>query len=447
MQFEIEDLGAVRKRVQFEIPARNVDSTYAVVYNQIAQKASLPGFRKGKVPVSHIRKLYADQAQFDVTQRLIESGWKHLLDENEEVVPLSEPELDADAVVAGQAFKFTMTFDVAPTFELSPVDGLSLEKEAWVASEAVVDKELEHLAGQFPTFSDVEGRDEAQLGDKVILDYAGSIEGEAFQGGTADDAELELGSGRFIPGFEEKLVGCKVGASLEVEVPFPEDYPAEHLAGKPAVFACTIKSIQEKKIPSVGPELAEAVGEENLDSLKAKMKEEIEGRFNRRAEGEARESLRKLVGDQYDFEVPASLLTASMDDRRNQLRADAIQSGKEEAEADAEAGEKIEEERENVTRDIRAHLVLDSFSTQEKVEVSDQDVFAEIQDIARTTGPYGMQIMQMYQDPNRRAALARRMRHDKVLDFLLTQANVTTVDRDVPANDAEHDEHAHSDDE
>jgi len=281
----------------------------------------------------------------------------------------------------------------------------------------------------------------------VILDYAGSIDGEAFQGGTAEDAELELGSGRFIPGFEEKLVGRKVGESLEVEVPFPEDYPAEHLAGKPAIFACTLKAIQEKKLPSIGPELAEAVGEDNLENLKAKMKEEIEGRFNRRGDGEARESLRKLVGGQYDFEVPPSLLSASMDDRRNQLRADAIQSGKEEGEADAEAAEKIEEERENVTLDIRAHLVLDKFSSRENIDVSEQEVFGEIQNIARTTGAYGMQIMQMYQDPNRRAALARRMRHDKVLDFLLTQANVTSVDREVPAHDCEHEGHAHSEDE
>ncbi len=285
------------------------------------------------------------------------------------------------------------------------------------------------------------------MGDKVILDYAGAIEGEAFQGGTAEDAELELGSERFIPGFEQQIVGQKVGESFDVEVPFPDEYPAEHLAGKQAVFACTLKAIQEKKIPAVGQELAEAVGEENIETLTTKMKEEIESRFNRRAAGEARDALRKLIGGQYDFQVPDSLLNASMDDRRNQLRAEAIQSGKEEAEADAEAAEKIEEERENVTTDIRAHLVLDSFSKREDVDVSDQDVFAEIQNIAQTTGPYGMQIMQMYQDPNRRAALKRRMRHDKVLDFLLTQVNVTTVDQSVPAPDSEHDEHAPAADE
>ncbi len=438
MQFDIKDKSTVRKEVRIEVPAPQVDSAFATVYNQIAQKVSLPGFRKGKVPISHVRKVYADQALVDVTQRIIEKAWRKLLEDHADLIPLSEPDLDANPVVAGQPFSFTMSFDVAPKVELKSVAELSVERESWTASEEVVQYHLGQLAEQYPTFTVPADREVAAIGDKVTFDYSGSIDGEVFAGGTAQDQDLELGSGQFIPGFEEQIVGQKVGDDFNVEVPFPEDYHAENLAGKNAVFACTLKAISEKSVPEVGPALAEAVGEESIEALTANMKTNIEEDFNRRSDGVSRETLRKMVGGQYDFEVPASLLEASLEDRRNQLRSEAIQSGEATADANVDVDSKLEEARDDVVLDLRAHLVLDEYASREEINITDQEVFGEIRKIAQTTGPYAMQIMQMYQDPNRRAALARRMRHDKVLDFLLTQANVTTVDREVPAHDSEH---------
>ena len=189
MQFEIQDLGPVSKSVRVSVPARKVDATFSMVYNQFSQKASLPGFRKGKVPMSHIRKLYGDRARFDVTERLVDSGWKTLLDEHD-VVPLSEPKLDAAPVEPGKEFSFTMTFDVAPEIELKAFNELAVEQEKWTAGDEVVAHDLENLADQFAEFVDIDDRTVAEDGDQVIIDYSGSVNGEIFPGGTAEDAPL-----------------------------------------------------------------------------------------------------------------------------------------------------------------------------------------------------------------------------------------------------------------
>jgi trigger factor len=438
MQFDIQDLGPVRKKVRIEIPAKRVDSTFASVYNQLAQKASLPGFRKGKVPVSHVRKMYADQARYSVTEKLVDAGWKQLLNEHE-VVPISEPELDAvEPVIAGKEYTFTMSFDVAPEFELKPFGELAVEKESWIASEGVVDHELIHLAEQVSEYEDIEGRTTAEADDQAIIDYAGSIDGEAFAGGTATDAPLVLGSGQFIPGFEEQIIGQEVGAAFEVNVSFPEDYQAENLKGKDAVFACTLKGLKAKNLPEIGPELAEKMGEEDIDTLKSRMKTEVEARYNGRAQTEARDTLRTELGNQYDFEVPPSLLKSSLEDQRKSLIQDAMRDGKSADEAQSEVNATIGDEEVNVVRDIRAYLVIDSVARQEKIEVTEDDMRNELQNIMSTMGPYAQQILQMYRTPERRAELMRKIRHDKVLDFLLAQANVTTVEREVPAHDCEH---------
>jgi trigger factor len=443
MELQIEDLSAVRKRVHIEIPARRVDSTFASVVNTYAQRASLPGFRRGKVPTSHVRKLYGRQIDLDVAQRLVEYGWKCLLDD-ETFVPLGEPELDTQPVKAGHDYSFTMIFDVAPEIALQDHSEFKVDQVKWTASDEVVAHELTHLAEHVSSYEMTDDRDLCENGDMVVIDYAGSVDDVAFEGGTAQDAELILGSERFIPGFEEQIVGQKVGADFDVKVCFPDAYPAEHLQGKDAVFKCTLKGIKAKVIPEVGPILAERLGEESFDVLKEKVKEGLEERHNQQSKGEARTALRDVIGSSYDFELPEKLVTAAIEDRRNQLRTELTQSGTEESELEAKIDESMATAEETTVAGLRAEFVLDELAKQNEIDVTHQELTVHIEEIAQTTGPYAAQIKQMYRDPNRRAGLARRMRHDKVLDFLLPQVNVTTETREIPVHD--HCDLGHDDD-
>ena len=435
MQFEIIDQSSVRKQVNIEVPAKRVDSTFAAVYNQLSQKASLPGFRKGKVPMSHVRKLYGQQAKFTVTEKLVDAGWRELLNAHD-IIPLSEPELDAvEPVTAGQAYQFTMSFDVAPDIQLKDFKDISVEREVWKASDEVVDHELTNLAEHVSEYVAVEGRTTAELNDQAIIDYSGSVDGVLFDGGTATDAPLVLGSGQFIPGFEEQVVGQEVGAEFDVNVSFPDDYHAENLKGKAAVFKCALKELKAKVPVEIGPELAEKMGETDLDALKAKLRSEIEERHNGKATSEARDKVRDALGTQYDFEVPPSLLKSSLEDHRKSRIQEAIREGKPADEAEAEVNASIGDDEEKVRQDIRAYLVVDAVARENNIEVTEDDLREEFQKMMMAMGPYAQQIMQMYRNPERRAELSRRIRHDKVLDFLLTQVNVTTVDCDVPGQE------------
>ena len=434
MELQIKDLSAVRKRVLIDIPAKRVDSAFSAVVNGYAQRVSLPGFRRGKVPKSHVMKLYGRQIDVDVTQRLVEYGWKQLLDDNA-LIPLGEPELDAQPVKAGANFTFSMTFDVVPEIDLQDHSAISIEKTEWTANDAVVQRELEQLADHVASYETTEERSVCQDGDMVIIDYAGAVDEVAFDGGTAQDAELVLGSGRFIPGFEEQIVGKEVGNDFDVNVTFPENYPADNLKGKDAIFSCSLKAIKIKTPPEVGPELAERLGEESFDSLKEQVKQGIEERNNRQANNEAREKLRDALGEAYSFELPATLVNASLDDRRNQIRTELIQGGTEEGDLDKKLEERLGDEKEKVVSGLRAEFVLDEIGKQNEIDVTAQEINGQIEEIAQTTGPYAAQIKQMYRDPNRRAGLARRIRHDKVLDFLLPQVNLTTETREIPVHD------------
>lgn len=447
MQLDIEELSPVRKRVLITVPAPQVDSAFSKTYNRIAQRTSLPGFRRGKVPMSHLRKRFGAQATADVTEQLVGEAWGKALDDLA-LTPVGQPDFDAaDRVQQGKDFQFTFTVEVTPDVEVKPYAELEAKLETFSASDAVVEHELEHLAEQLASWEPVEDRTVTEDGDMVVLDYAGSIDGEAFAGGTAEDAELELGSGRFIPGFEPQLVGKTVGEAFTVEVEFPADYPAEHLAGKTAQFACTIKDIKAKVIPEIGQPLADQLGEENLDAVKAQLKTRIEGRFNGAANDEAKRQLKAQIGEAYDFEVPEALVGAAVEEKKSELISEAVKGGSDFAAARAEADEKAPTLRDEVIREVRVELVLDAMAEKEAIDVEVHEVNAQIEQMVRVMGQYGARLRQAYRDPNRRAGLRRRMRQDKVLDFLLTKANVATVERDVPMHVHDDDgDHAHDHD-
>ncbi len=431
MQLDIKDIDSVSKQATVTLTAGEVQSVFATVYNRIGQRVNIPGFRKGKVPMNHLRKRFSADAASEALQLLVEKGWKGVLEDGT-VLPLSEPKFDLSPVTEGQPYTFSMTIEVPPVFEVQPFDGLSVEREVWTASEEVVADELVHLAENFANYEAVEDRDVTAQDDMVVFDYAGSIDGVAFEGGTAQGQSLVLGGGQFIPGFEEQCVGQKVGETFDVNVSFPEEYQAKDLAGKAAVFTCTVSEIKTKTVPEVGPALAESVGEEDFDTLKAKVKESIEARSNENSLIQTRDELRSLVGAQYEFDVPKSLVESSLAERKNRDVNAAVRDGKDQAEAEKAFDEKSEETLVDVKSSMRSMFVLDEVARNEEIDASPYDVYQEIEKLAASMGPYAQQFRQMYQDADRRALLARRLKHDKVLDFILTQANVTDIAKDVP---------------
>jgi trigger factor len=440
MQVEIEAQSPVSTKVTVTIPAADVGRAFQQQYARLSRQVKMPGFRAGRIPAGVLRKRYGAQVTSDVTQELVQQGWEHALDAHQ-IKPVGEPDFDLKPPKEKGEWSFSATVEVMPPFDLPAYDSFSVEQTEWNIPEDRVEHELEHIAEAFASWEPVEGRDVAEQGDTVIFDYAGSIDGVAFDGGTAEGAELELGGGRFIPGFEEQIVGKKKGDAFDVEVTFPEEYPAEHLAGKPAVFACTLHELKAKKIPAIDDALASQAGQENLDALKADVRARMSQHWESESKREAMDGLRESIAKAVDFEVPPKLAEAMLGDEKAEALQAATRGGASVDAAKEDVEGRMEELQTKVADEIRTTFLLDRIGDQENFEVDEREVAQLIDSMSRAMGPQAILFMQYYRDPARRRALRRRMRRDKVLEFLLTKATVTKVAKDIPAHD--HGDHDH----
>lgn len=434
MHVQIEDQGPVKKRVSVTVPAQRVARQFHTAYNQLAQRVSVPGFRQGKVPQKHLEQRYGARVAADVAQDLIDEAWRKVIDDHG-VTPVSRPEVEAGPARPTEDYTFSLTVEVPPRVDLVSYEGLPVEQTEWNIPDDRVEHELTHLQEHAAKWQDIADRDVAQKGDQAVIDFHGSVGGKPFPNGAGNDNEIELGSGRFIPGFEDQILGRKVGETFDIVTTFPEAYQAAHLAGKEAVFHTTLKKIQTKVTPEIGPALAEALGEESIDALRKQVRDNMAARFKQQSDREAHEALRRHLATQYTFDLPPSMVEGALADQRQQMMAEAQQGGLDLELARRLAEENVDQARTAVLDSLRVQLVLDAIADREKIEVTEKDLSATIDQMARSLGPQGARVRQAYRDPSRRASLRSRLRQDKVLEFLLSKATVTRVTKDVPAHD------------
>lgn len=429
MQVRIEEQSSTAKRVTIVVPAKDVAREFSGAYGRLGQRVNLPGFRRGKVPADVLRKRYGLQVSFDVAQNLVDNGWRHLLKEHN-LLPVNRPQFEGQLEPARPDAEFTFSFTVEtpPTVDLLPYETISLEKTDWQITQAHVDHELTQVAEGAAEWHPIADRDIAQKGDMAVVDFEGALDGVPFEGGKAEEYEIVLGSGRLIPGFEDQIIGQKKDAAFEVHVDFPEEYPNKELAGRKATFATTLKDLKVKVIPAIDDGLAGTLGLENLDKLKEAARGRMAAQWEQAAKNEAYGRIQAHIAETYRFELPASMVDAELDARKKAAEA-------------GDADEGAEATLKSVQDSLRISFVLDTIAEKESVEVSEAEVNREIEMMVRSAGAYGTRVRQMYREDDRRSALRRRIRHMKVLDFLLTKANVSLVQKEIPAH--EHGEQSH----
>lgn len=429
MQVRIEEQSSTAKRVTIVVPAKDVAREFSGAYGRLGQRVNLPGFRRGKVPTDVLKKRYGQQVSIDVAQNLIESGWRHALKEHN-LLPVNQPKIDGqlDPARPDAEFTFSFTVETPPSIDLLPYETIALEKTDWQITQDHVDHELTHVAESAAEWHPIADRDVAQKGDMAVVDFEGALDGVPFEGGKAEEYEIVLGSGRLIPGFEDQIIGQKKDAAFEVNVDFPEEYPNKELAGRKATFATTLKDLKVKVTPAIDDGLAGTLGLENLEKLKEVVRERMGAQWEQAAKNEAYGRIQAHIAETYRFELPASMVEAELDARKKSAEA-----------GDAEDG--AEATLKSVEDSLRISFVLDAVAEKESVEVSEAELNREIEMMVRSAGAYGARVRQMYRVNDRRASLRRRIRHMKVLDFLLTKANVTLVQKEIPAHD--HGEHSH----
>ncbi|WP_296597423.1 trigger factor [Phenylobacterium sp.] len=412
------------------VPVADLTERLEARIKEIAPTLNVKGFRPGKVPPAHVRRLYGKSLMSEVVQQSLTESTQKVLDDNK-LRPAGEPELkpegDIEAVMDGKAdLAFELSIDLMPEFE--PVDGasLSLTKPVYTPTDKEVDEAVAELAGQNKTYEPKTGKAvKAKEGDQVLIDFVGKIDGVAFEGGTAEDTPLVLGSGSFIPGFEDQLVGAKPDSDVVVKVTFPAEYQAANLAGKDAEFEVKVKEVRAPVDSAADDEFAKRLG---LDSLE-KLKELIKGNLEEQYAGASRFKLKRALLDEldskHDFPLPPKMVEAEFATIWQQVEQD-----KEAGQLPPEDADKSEEQlqkeyRTIAERRVRLGLVLAEIGRTNNVQVTEQELNEAIRREAIKYGPQAQQVFNLLREnANAQAQLRAPIFEDKVVDLIVSKAKV-----------------------
>ena len=423
----VETLNEGLKRVYtLTITAQDIEGKVDAELKRIAPQMKMPGFRPGKVPANLVRKMHGPALLQDALNTALQEGVQTLIAE-QGLRPAMQPQVElAEGYEQGQDAKLTVTLEVLPQVPTPAIDALKLERLTVPVADEAVDEQLQKFADQQKRWDDA-GDKAAEQGDQVTVDFVGkTLDGVAFEGGSGEDMAVEIGGGRLIPGFEDQLVGVKAGEEKQISVTFPEDYPAKELAGQPATFDLTIKSVKTAGEAKVDDEMAKNLGLESLEQLRGLLKGQIEQEHNGLTRTYMKRKLLDQLADGHDFEVPPSMVEAEFSQIWAQLEHEATHEEDPEA-AKAEMEKERDDYRKIAERRVRLGLLLSEIGQANGVDVTAQEMNRLIAQAAQQYGPEDRQrfIQYIQQEPMAAAQLRAPLYEDKVVDFLFDKAEIT----------------------
>jgi len=408
------------------IPASDIEARIDAEVKKAAPQVRMPGFRPGKVPANLIRKMHGEALHNDALSASLRESIDALMREKQ-LRPAMQPKVDmAEGYEQGKDAELTVEVEVLPEFEAPSLEGLKLERLTVPATDDAVDEALNRLAQNQKSYTDAEEGREAAEGDQLIIDFVGRMDGTEFEGGKAEGAALVLGSGQFIPGFEDQLTGAKAGEQRTITVTFPADYPAEQLKGKDAEFDITVQAVKVAGETVVDEDFAKSLGLESLDKLKELMKAQLEQETAGLTRTQMKRQLLDVLAADHDFPVPPTMVEAEFEQIWQQLQSEVSK------EEDPEAGLKeIEAEKDDyrriAERRVRLGLLLSEIGQKNGVEISQQEMGMLIQQAAQQYRPEDRQRFVEYvrSEPMAMAQLRAPLYEDKVVDFLFDKAEIT----------------------
>ena len=397
----------------------------------LSKRANIKGFRPGKVPVPHLKRVYGKSAMAEVVQEAIDSQSKAVLEEKslkpayQPEVKLPEDEAEVNAIMDGKGdLAFSMAFEVLPDFELQDHAGLDLTRHVVDVTDDHVNETLDRIASQSKDWEEKKGK--AAKGDKATISFVGTIDGTAFDGGTAEDVDLEIGSGQFIPGFEDQLIGAKAGDDVTVKVTFPEDYGVAELAGKAAEFATKVTKVEQSKAAVIDDEFAKKMGFEDLAKLKDMIKERAAAEFGQMTGMKLKRDVLDALDKQYTFELPEKLVEAEFNGIWNALTAEMNRAKKTFEDEKTTEEDARKEYRAIAERRVRLGLVLGTLGDKEGVQVGEQELQQALYARMRQFTGQEKQVVDYYRkNPQAMMELRGPIFEQKVVDAIVAKANVT----------------------
>ena len=423
----------LKREFQIQVPAADLEARLTERLGELKDKVQLRGFRPGKVPMAHLRKIYGKAVMAETIEALIrELNAKVVTDHGlklamEPKVTIPNEETEVAKVIGGQSdLAYTLAVEVLPKIELADFKGIKLERPVADVTNAQVSEALDRIAEQNRPFAAKGEGGKVEKGDRVVIDFTGTLEGVPFEGGTGGDVGVNVGSGTFIPGFEDQLIGMTAGETRQVKVTFPSNYTNEHLAGKDAEFKVTAKTVEAPGTVAVDDAFAKQLGLESLD----KLKEAVKGRLLQEHAGLSRQRVKRQLLDKLDemhkFALPPTLAEEEFKNVWNAVDSDLKAQGRSFADEGTTEEKAREEYRGIAERRVRLGLVLAEIGERNKIAVTDEEITRAIVERARQVPGREQEVWEFYQkNPGALASIRAPIFEEKVVDFLLELATVS----------------------
>jgi trigger factor len=413
MQVSIENTSNLGRRIKVTVPADRVEQEFSSRIKRLSGQVKLPGFRPGKVPAKVVEQKYGKQVMNELATELIQSTYQEALDQ-EQLRPAGGPKIEPVKPERGKELAYTAEFEVYPEIDKADLDGVSVKRPVCEIADEDIDRTIETLRKQRTVWTDVDRS--AKSGDQVVIDFLGKIDGEAFAGGEAKDYALELGSGSFIPGFEDSLVGANSGDEKHIDVTFPENYQAEHLAGKPATFEVQVKAVKEASLPEVDEAFVKGLGieEGGVDKFRSEVRTNLEREMRQRLRSLLNTRVVEALLDRNPLEIPEALIIEELG-RAQQIAAQSGRTMTKPSDADREAAK----------RRVATGLIFAEVMQKEGLQADSDRVQAQVDEMASEYDNPEEFKKWLFSEPTRLREIQGIVLEEQVVETLLKKAKVT----------------------
>ena len=428
MKIQVESVSPVERKVTIEVDPERVAKELDRAYVGLSRRVKLRGFRPGKAPRKVLERQFRAEVESDVAGRIVAETFAEAV-RAEDLPVVAAPSVSiAEGIAEGKPLRYTARVEVKPKLDPKDYRGLSVSRKEPSVTDEMVAEELSRLQRSFAQLVPVEGRLEAQLEDWAVIDHEGTIEGQPFSGSKAQDVTVKIGKGPVSEGNLEKLAGAKVGEVVEFEEVFAADHRDEAMRGKVAKMKATLKSLKAQSLPALDDAFAKEVGiegVETLEALRTKVRSDLEKREKRRAEGEVKDGLVKAALSKNDFEVPGALVERAIDQMIQGTAERFARQGVDLRKLDMDMARLRSDLREQALLQVRGALLLEAIADAEKIEVTDEDLEAEVARIAEEMGIPLAKVKQQTRGTETRDALRSKLREEKALSLLTSAATIT----------------------
>lgn len=427
MKVKVENIKdkANEVKLEFTVEAQNFEEAIQDVYKKNAKYFNIPGFRKGKAPFKMVEKAYGIQIFYeDAFNEIAGEAYVKGLEDNK-IEAVSKPEIDIKQIEAGKDLIFTAVVQTKPEVTLGDYKGIELKKVEYNVTDKDVEHELEHIAEHNARLVAVEDRP-VEKGDTVVIDFEGFVDGKAFEGGKAENHELEIGSGKFIPGFEDQIVGMKIDEDRDIKVTFPEEYPAKELEGKEATFKIKLHEIKKKELPEINDEFAKDASEfDTLEDWKKSIREKQEKANESKAKFEMEDAAIETVCKNAKVDIPSGMIETQLDNMEKDISSRLNYQGMNLDQYLQMIGktkkEFRDENKEQAEKQVKTSLVLEAIMKDAKVEVTEEEIDAKIKEMAEM---YGQKEEEVKQNPELRKYVEESLKSEKTIHYIVDNAKI-----------------------